>query len=129
MPTGNGSALGDDGALVESANLLPREQHEEHYAPPAKAVTEVALRLKYQIETVVPVELEEERVTKALSPIITPKVVQTAREAGDGAEAECIVFCLLVCKGWFRQLAKLELPDADLHNVRAVACEVIAKRM
>jgi hypothetical protein len=39
------------------------------------------------------------------------------------------VYCLLVVKKWFKQQATLELWDADLHNVRAVACEIIAKQI
>jgi len=36
---------------------------------------------------------------------------------------------LLIVKHWFKQQAKLELWDADLHEVRATACEVIAKKI
>ena len=39
----------------------------------------------------------------------------------------CVIYCLLVCKRWFKQQAKLELWDADLHELRAVACERLAK--
>ena len=39
----------------------------------------------------------------------------------------CIIYCLLVCKHWFKQQAKLELWDADLHELRAIACERLAK--
>ena len=96
--------------------------------PPA-AVTKVALRLKYQIEQVIPCELEEFKVTKANSPIITRKVIQTAREAGGKEQEACVVYCLLVCYRWFRRQAALELWDADLHDVRATACEVLAKQL
>jgi hypothetical protein len=98
-------------------------------ALPAKEVTKVALRLKYQIEEVIPCELEEWKVTKANSPIITRKVIQTAKEAGGKEHAACVVYCLLVCKRWFKRQALLELWDSDLHDVRAIACEVIAKHV
>ena len=98
-------------------------------AYPAKEVTKVALRLKYQIEEVIPIEVEEERVTRANSPIITRKVVKTAQQAGGAEYKACVVFCLLVCKRWFKRQALLELWDADLHEVRATACENIAKKM
>ena len=39
----------------------------------------------------------------------------------------CVIYCLLVCKRWFKQQAKLELWDADLHELRAMACERLAK--
>ena len=101
-------------------------------AIPAAEVTKVALRLKYQIEQVIPCELEEWKVTKANSPVITRKVVAMAKEAGKTPNQDyekCVVYCLLVCKRWFKRQAALELWDADLHNVRAVACEVLAKQM
>jgi len=97
--------------------------------PPAD-VTKVALRLKYQIEQVIPCELEEWKVTKANSPVITHKVVKTAKEASlDKDQQACVVYCLLVCYRWFKRQAMLELWDADLHNVRATACEVLAKQI
>lgn len=92
-------------------------------------MTKVALRLKYQIEQVVPCEMEEWKITKANSPVITRKVVMTAKDAGGEEHRGCIVYCLLVCNRWFKRQAVLELWDADLHNVRAIACEVIAKQM
>jgi hypothetical protein len=98
-------------------------------ALPAKEVTKVALRLKYQIEEVIPCELVEWKVTKANSPIITKKVVQTAKEAGGKEYAACVVYCLLVCKRWFKRQAMLELWDSEMHDVRAIACEVIAKQI
>lgn len=39
------------------------------------------------------------------------------------------MYCLLVCKRWYNRQSELELWDADLHDVRAVACEIIAKRL
>jgi hypothetical protein len=90
-------------------------------------VTKVALRLKYLIEQCVPCELEEELITKPHSRIITPKVLKAAKEAGGDQFGACVVYCLLVNKRWFKRQAKLEIWDADLHNVRAVAAEMIAK--
>jgi hypothetical protein len=98
-------------------------------ALPAKEVTKVALRLKYQIEHVIPCELEKWKVTKANSPIITKKVVKTAKEAGGKDYAACVVYGLLVCKRWFKRQALIELWDSDMHDVRAAACEVVAKRI
>lgn len=73
--------------------------------------------------------MEEIKITKANSPVITRKVIQTAKEAGGEEHGACVVYCLLVCHRWFKKQAMLELWDADLHNVRAVACEVLAKQM
>lgn len=114
----------------ETRSLLPSNRNDliESALEPAD-VTKVALRLKYQIEQVVCCEMEEFKITKANSPVITRKVIQTAKEAGGKEHQACVVFCLLVCYRWFKKQAELELWDADLHDARAVACEVLAKQI
>lgn len=96
--------------------------------PPAE-VTRVALRLKYLVEQVIPCELEEDALTKPNSTVITKDVVTMARNAGGEEYRACVVFGLLVCLRWFRMQAVKELWDSGLHELRAVACEVIAKLM
>ena len=76
-----------------------------------------------------PCELEESHITCSHSRIITQKVVKAAKEAGGKDNGACVVYALLVNKRWFKMQAMLELWDADLHNIRAVACEVIAKQL
>lgn len=98
-------------------------------AIPAKAVTQVALRIRHLIEACVPCELNPELVTRPHSKVITAKVIEAAREAGGREHGACVVFCLLVNKRWWRHQALIELWDADLHHLRATACEVIAKQM
>lgn len=109
--------------------VLPVNRTEIPSAFDSKEVTKIALRLKHQVETVIPCELGQEEITKPHSPIITNAVIETARQAGGKDHKSCVVFCLLICKKWFKRQAILELWDADLHDVRAVACEIIAKRM
>jgi hypothetical protein len=108
---------------------------------PAKQATLVALRLRHQIERVLPCEVEPGRITAAHGDVLTDAVLATARSAGDlpgsaangdgddGQRAECVVFCLLVVARWFRKQALLELWDAELHALRGLACEVLAKRL
>lgn len=96
---------------------------------PAKEVSKVALRLKYQIEQVIPHEVDESAITDPNSHIITKEVIQTAKQAGGDDLRACIIFCLLVCLRWFRIQATVELWDSDLNECRAVASEVIAKQM
>ncbi|KAK0378503.1 potassium ion channel Yvc1 [Colletotrichum limetticola] len=110
--------------------VLPqyRSEHLES-AIPAPEVTKIALKLRHLIELAVPCELDEVEITKAHSKIITTKVVKAAKEAGGSHYGSCVVFCLIVCKRWFKHQALAELWDADLHRVRAVACEVIAKQI
>lgn len=89
----------------------------------------MALRLKYQIEQVVCCEVDEGVLTDPNSRVISDGVVATANRAGGDENRACVVFCLLVCLRWFKIQASVELWDADLHAMRAVACEIIAKRM
>ncbi|KAH8912687.1 hypothetical protein BR93DRAFT_948814 [Coniochaeta sp. PMI_546] len=108
--------------------LLPAYTHESvESAIPAPNVTKVALRLRHLIEECVPCELEEDQITRPHSKIITKKVIQAAREAGGSEHRACVVYCLLINKRWWKHQSLVELWDADLHRVRAVACEVIAK--
>ncbi|KAI0127188.1 hypothetical protein BJ170DRAFT_364935 [Xylariales sp. AK1849] len=122
---------GHDSRIYESRRrLLPTHRDTNiESAIPAPEVTKVALRLRYLIEESVPCELEEQQVTKPHSAIITHKVIRTAKEAGGQEYKSCVVYALLTAKRWFRHQAKLELWDADLHTLRATACEVIAKQI
>lgn len=114
----------------EMRSLLPTSR-ESPPPPPIdpKEVTKVALRLKHQIEQVIPCEMEEELITKPHSHIITPAVVETTMQAGGEEYKACVVYCLLVVKKWFKRQALAELWDADLHEIRAAAVEVLAKRI
>ncbi|KAI1200667.1 hypothetical protein F5X97DRAFT_292535 [Nemania serpens] len=98
-------------------------------AIPAPDVTKVALRLRYLVQECVPCELEQQQITQPHSKVITHKVIRAAKEAGGAENGACVVFCLLVVKRWFRHQALCELWDADLHELRATACEVIAKQI
>ncbi|KAK3389467.1 cation channel-like protein [Podospora didyma] len=118
------------GTTLVGSVILPNYNNDTIVsAIPAPAVTEVALRLRHLIEECIPCELDVDTITLPHSKVITKKVVQAAREAGGTENKACVVFCLLVNKRWWKHQALLELWDADLHQVRAVACEVIAKRM
>ncbi|KAI9805121.1 MAG: hypothetical protein M1825_000955 [Sarcosagium campestre] len=126
------SLNGQDGSRYsdEFRQLLPT--HNENTitsAIPSKEVTKVALRLRHLIEQVVPCELEEWKITKANSPVVTRRVELAAKQAGGDEHRACVVYCLLVCLRWFKRQAIVELWDADMHNVRAVACEVLAKHL
>ncbi|TGZ77081.1 vacuolar cation channel [Ascodesmis nigricans] len=112
-------------------NLLPHHRVAPGVvsALPAKEVTLVALRLKHLIEAAVPCELKQTQITRPHSEIITRQVVLLAREAGGSEYGAAVVFCLIVCLRWFKRQAILELYDADLNNLRAEACQVIAKQL
>ncbi|KAI1148573.1 hypothetical protein F4825DRAFT_433470 [Nemania diffusa] len=110
--------------------LLPMHRdHSVQSAIPAAEVTKVALRVRHLVQECVPCELEMQQITKPHSKVITQKVIKVAKEAGGTENRACVVYCLLVAKRWFRHQALCELWDADLHELRAVACEVIAKQI
>ncbi|KAH8596210.1 hypothetical protein B0O99DRAFT_594039 [Bisporella sp. PMI_857] len=114
----------------EARRLLPSFQEDTvESAIPPEEVTRVALRLRYLVEECVPCELEEDLLTMAHSKVLTRNVILAAKEAGGKDYAACVVYALLVNKRWFKKQALLELWDADLHNLRAVATEMIAKRI
>lgn len=112
----------------ERRRLLPRyhDRTVESSIPPAE-VSKVSIRLRRLVEECVPCELEECLITKPHSKVITNKVIKAAKDAGGSGNGACVVFCLLVCNRWFKHQALAELYDADLHKLRAVACEIIAK--
>ncbi|KAH6631401.1 hypothetical protein F5144DRAFT_547516 [Chaetomium tenue] len=110
--------------------LLPSYRDDSiQSAIPAENVTEVALRIRHLIEECVPCELKENHITSPHSKVITSKVIKATKEAGGREHGACVVFCLLVNKRWWRHQALIELWDADLHYLRATACEVIAKKI
>ncbi|KAJ5132613.1 hypothetical protein N7448_006771 [Penicillium atrosanguineum] len=115
---------------VERRRLLPAYAADEPQSlESSKEIAKVALRLKYQIEQLVACEVEESVLTDPNSRIITDNVIKTAKNAGGEDYKACVVYCLLTCLRWFQIQASVELWDADLHEGRAVACEVIAKRI
>lgn len=117
-------------AYESRRRLLPTYRNESiESAIPAADVTKTALRLRYLIEECVPCELEEEQITRPHSKVITKAVIKAAKEAGGPSNRSCIVYCLLVVKQWFKHQSISELWDADLHQLRATACEVIAKQI
>ncbi|KKA28258.1 hypothetical protein TD95_005429 [Thielaviopsis punctulata] len=113
----------------ERHGLLPQFQQNLPSAFDPVHVTKTALRIRFLIAECVPCELDETLITRPHSTVITAKVVAAARDAGGPEYAACVVFCLLVCKQWFQRQSMAELWDADLHRLRATACEVVAKAL
>ncbi|KAI5917689.1 hypothetical protein F4810DRAFT_640843 [Camillea tinctor] len=118
-------------SLYESRRRLLPIHHDDscESAITAEDATKVALRLRYLIEESVPCELDEDQITKPHSKVITRNVINAAKEAGGPQNRSCVVFCLLIVKRWFKHQSIVELWDADLYQVRALACEVIAKHI
>ncbi|BFZ62032.1 Calcium channel yvc1 [Saitoella coloradoensis] len=114
--------------------LLPYSENDLHRSPAISAqhCTKVALRIRYLVQEIIPVAYKESHVTKPNSRIITSDVIELVRtRAGvDSKETNaCVVYALLMCRRWFMKQSKSNLPDADLNNLRAVACDVLAKQI
>ncbi|KAK4067945.1 hypothetical protein Trihar35433_6505 [Trichoderma harzianum] len=118
--------LAANGFMKKSAPL--RNEEIDSAIPPAD-VTKVCLRLRHLVQECVPCEMEESRITAPHSRIITPNVIQAAKEAGGQEYKGCVVYALLVNQKWFNHEANVELWDAGLHNLRSEACGVIAKAL
>ncbi|KAF4966574.1 hypothetical protein FSARC_5816 [Fusarium sarcochroum] len=114
----------------EERALLPHHRNQNiSSATPPNEVMKVCLRLRHLVRECVPCELEESAITRSHSTVITNKVVQAAKEAGGQRYESCVVYALLVNMRWFKREAIVELWDADLHDLRATACGVIAKQI
>ena len=60
-------------------------------AIPPEEVTKICLRLRHLVQECVPCELDEARITTPHSKVITPKVIQAAKEAGGADNKGCVV--------------------------------------
>ncbi|KAK6346787.1 hypothetical protein TWF696_006896 [Orbilia brochopaga] len=112
--------------------MPPRRRYASEDVTPVidpKTVTLVAMRIKYLVEETIPCELDEEQIIKPHSPILTRAVIELTRDAGGDENRTCVIYCLLVCLQWFRRQSLKELYDADLGRLRAVACQMLAKRI
>ncbi|KAK9385666.1 hypothetical protein V1515DRAFT_231787 [Lipomyces mesembrius] len=110
--------------------LLPTAETCPHPVITPKEVMAVALRLKAIIDTIIPIEVKESRISRpGGASVITQNVLELALEAAEGDKKACIIYALLTCKQWFRHLELEELYDAELNARKATACEVIAKRL
>ncbi|KAK9475091.1 uncharacterized protein V1510DRAFT_346603, partial [Dipodascopsis tothii] len=94
-----------------------------------REVTEVALKVKALIDAVVPIELKESRITRPGGSVITPEVLDVVRQAAPGRLKPCLIYSLLVCNRWYYKLKRKDLFDADLNELKMVACEMVAKRI
>lgn len=74
-------------------SIVLSHHHNEHVMSaidPAE-VTKVCLRLRHLIQECVPCEMEESKISRAHSRIITKKVVEAAKAAGGEESKACVV--------------------------------------
>ncbi|KAK9460736.1 uncharacterized protein V1516DRAFT_677511 [Lipomyces oligophaga] len=113
----------------DNAQLLPTaESSSTHHQPiSARQITDVALKIKVLVDTIIPIEIKESRITRPGSAnVITDDVIKLALDAAKDSKG-CIIFAILTVHDWYKKIGKLELFDADLYALKCTACERIAK--
>lgn len=97
-------------------------------APGPDTLTKLIRRLKSLILTLLPVEVEPGKINEPTSRVITPQVIAAFRaSAGDYVEA--LPYCLLRARAEFMWDANHNPADYGENLGRAIACEVLARRI
>ena len=98
--------------------------------PDARLVTLTARKIRHLVAELVPVEEKESHITSARGRVTSKVLDLVERSAASDEVKGAVVFCCLSVVRYYRRLAtKGFLPDSDLNELRAVAAEVIAKRI
>ncbi|ORY85602.1 hypothetical protein BCR37DRAFT_377292 [Protomyces lactucae-debilis] len=101
---------------------------ETRSCPDAHTVTQIARKIRYLIQELLPIQVKESHITNPKSRIVTEGVLDLCEKAGEELPG-CVVFATLFCAQHFKRLCVTNLPDADVNSLRQVAAEVIAKRL
>ncbi|ORX33691.1 calcium activated cation channel [Kockovaella imperatae] len=96
--------------------------------PEPDTATKIVKRIRALVIKLLPVQVEIDQISDATSSIITPKVIEAFAKAG-GDFAEAVPFCLLRARALFIREGYHNPPDYDECRCRAVACEVLARRI
>jgi hypothetical protein len=91
-------------------------------------LTKLIGRLRALTLTLLPVEVNEESINDPTSRIITPQVIQ-AYKAAAGDFIEALPYCLLRARAEFMWDAYCDAADYEENHNRAIACEVLARRI
>lgn len=129
-----------------SENPLPTSRQDcqtDHYGniidlmpPNSRQVLRIALNLKYLIDKLIPIAIDESEIVKDGSNVLTPKVIQLTYEAcgGDQSNKEyqqkyraVLVFCLIKVSSWYNQLSSVEISNSKLYDVRSITAQQLAK--
>ncbi|KAL7421162.1 Calcium channel yvc1 [Cryptotrichosporon argae] len=116
--------MGDALAVEEQRSLISATS----FAPEPDTVTKLVKRIRALVTKLLPVQVEICDISDATSSIITPEVISAfARCGGDFSQA--VPFALLRAKATFMKDAYKAPADYDESVCRAVACEVLARRI
>lgn len=96
--------------------------------PAPATLTKLIKRIRALTFKLLPVQVNLEELAEPTSRVITPKVINAyAKAAGDFGEA--LPYCLLRARQTFIWDANHSAADYDEHMGRAIACEVLARRI
>ncbi|KAI0321937.1 calcium activated cation channel [Amylostereum chailletii] len=96
--------------------------------PTADTLAKLVGRLRALTLTLLPVEISPAQINDPASRIITPQVI-AAYTASAGDLVEALPYCLLRARSNFMLMANQNAADYDENLGRAVACEVLARRI
>ncbi|KAJ3929626.1 MAG: calcium activated cation channel [Lentinula lateritia] len=117
----NGFSAGSGG----SEPILPAAKNAK---PSPETLTKLVKRLRALTLKLLPVEVDPQAVNEPTSRIITPQVISAFRAAA-GDFDETLPYCLLRARAEFMWDADHNAADYDENFGRAIACEVLARRI
>ncbi|KAJ7284134.1 calcium activated cation channel [Mycena rebaudengoi] len=106
----------------EAASLI------DEVKPSPVTLTKLVKRLRSLTLTLIPVEVDIDDINNPTSRIITPRVIAAYRAAA-GDFVEALPYCLLRARSEFMWDANHDPANYDENHARAVACEVLARRI
>ncbi|KIY49452.1 hypothetical protein FISHEDRAFT_41344 [Fistulina hepatica ATCC 64428] len=124
--------MADDFQAATSASTVEEDRASllsvKSINPSPDALSKLVKRLRILTLTLLPVEVSSEEINAPTSRIITPQVISAYRaSAGDFTEA--LPYCLLRARQEFLYDAYNNAADYEENHGRAVACEVLARRI
>ncbi|TFK68209.1 calcium activated cation channel [Pluteus cervinus] len=114
----------DNGDAEDHASLLSARS----VRPSPDTLTKLVKRLRALTLALLPVEVEPENINAPTSRVITPQVISAYRAAA-GDFTEALPYCLLRARAEFLWDASHNPADYGENYGRAVACEVLARRI
>ncbi|KAG8922818.1 hypothetical protein FRC03_008681 [Tulasnella sp. 419] len=108
----------DEASLISRVSVRPNPD----------VVTKIIKRLRALTLKLLPLQVDTEELVNPTSRIITPSVISAYSKAA-GDYAECLPYCLLRTRQGFMFDANSNPADYDENFGRAIACEVLARRI
>ncbi|TFK22323.1 calcium activated cation channel [Coprinopsis marcescibilis] len=113
-------------ADAEDRGSLISNTHSERPAP--DTLTKLVKRLRALTLTLLPVEVDPDQIKEPTSRVITPQVISSYKAAA-GDFIDALPYCLLRARAEFMWDANHNPADYDENLGRAIACEVLARRI